>query len=519
MSEKKVLLIDDSATIRRLVDSELSAAGYFVMLAPTAEEGIEKAVGERPDLIILDHQLPGTTGYEVCCKLLENPSTAGIPIVASSTLRKKAYSEYVDCDNVVDMLPKPYKPEVLVATVENAMDTAAMIVQSQSDGSAVPEVINELGESALSGSFGCFGLREVIDLVNNGNKTGLLEVSTDEFRVYVFCDRGRIQAVTASGVDPTLLAKKLPEQMAELAPVIKSTVTGKKGTEVDGLVELLNNKVLDPRLLKKLLRLQAAILLKMCFDGNAVSFRFENDQQPPQLFAKLPLDSSLVALLVEGSVNCELDELPPLNSDTSFVRKAIRGQSVDRAGLSSKHIQLMKQLSDPVSVSVAAQKLDWSEQEAYAVLNGFVMADLVEQVADSKKKLVYTISQDFEFKQRLQGLVEANSDEEHQWKSVSDCLSLSLLFRRQRPHAVMVDMTDKELAQKFHQLKEQNPQDFAETRLVAAVDQAMNVPVELFVKLGFDFQVAKSSDLTALMDAALSDQRLEVVNAMTSAGY
>ena len=194
MSEKKVLLIDDSATIRRLVDSELSAAGYFVMLAPTAEEGIEKAASEQPDLIILDHQLPGTTGYEVCCKLLANPVTAGIPIVASSTLRKKAYSEYVDCDNVVDMLPKPYKPEVLVATVENAMDTAAMIVKSQSDGSAVPEVIDEQGEADLSGSFGCFGLREVIDLINNGSKTGLLEVVTADFRVYIFSDRGRIQA-------------------------------------------------------------------------------------------------------------------------------------------------------------------------------------------------------------------------------------------------------------------------------------------------------------------------------------
>lgn len=518
MSEKKVLLIDDSATIRRLVDSELSAAGYFVMLAPTAEEGIEKAASEQPDLIILDHQLPGTTGYEVCCKLLEDPTTAGIPIVASSTLRKKAYSEYVDCDNVVDMLPKPYKPEVLVATVENAMDTAAMIVKSQSDGSAVPEVIDEQGEADLSGSFGCFGLREVIDLINNGAKTGLLEVVTEEFRVYIFSDRGRIQAVTASGIDTHCFAAKLPEQMADLAPVIKSTVTGKKGSEIDGLVDLLDNKVLDPRLLKKLLRLQAAILLKMCFDGEVQTFRFENNHQPPKLFTKLPLDSSLVALLVESTVNSELEELEPLNSNANFVRKSIRGQSVDRAGLSSKHIQLMKQLSDPVPLNVLAKRLGWTEQETYQVLAGFIMADLVEQVASTSKTVVYSVSQDLEFKQRLQELVETKNDE-YQWKSVSDCLSLTLLFKRQRPDVVMVDLSDKELAYKFQQLKDQNPSDFSGVRLLAVVDDSTNDGQDLLAKLGFDFVVQKTSRTAEFVEAALSGQRIEPVSELTSVGH
>jgi CheY-like chemotaxis protein len=83
MSEQKILVIDDSKTIRRLCDSELSAAGYVVLLAPTAEEGVDAAATQAPDLIILDHQLPGTTGYEVCVQLLANPETAKIPVVGS----------------------------------------------------------------------------------------------------------------------------------------------------------------------------------------------------------------------------------------------------------------------------------------------------------------------------------------------------------------------------------------------------------------------------------------------------
>ena len=191
MSEKTILVIDDSATIRRLCDSELSNAGYRVLLAPTAEEGVASAINETPDLIILDHQLPGTTGYEVCCQLLANDTTARIPVVASSTLRKKAYAEYVDCDNVVDMLPKPYTPEALVATIASAIDTAEIVVQSQSEGSAVPEVIDEQGEADLSGAFGCFGLREILDLLNNGEKHGVLEVENGSNRVFIHVEKGR----------------------------------------------------------------------------------------------------------------------------------------------------------------------------------------------------------------------------------------------------------------------------------------------------------------------------------------
>ena len=199
MTDKTVLVIDDSATIRKLVDTHLSPVGYRVVLAPNAEDGLRLAAEIRPDLILLDHQLPGTTGYEVCCKLVESPELQQVPVVVSSTLRKKAYAEYIDLDNVVNMLPKPYSEELLRTTVANALETAAMIVSSQSHGTAVPEVIDQLDEAALSGSFSCFGLRELLDFLNNGRKTGVLEVEADRTRIRFHLDRGRIQGVAPTG--------------------------------------------------------------------------------------------------------------------------------------------------------------------------------------------------------------------------------------------------------------------------------------------------------------------------------
>ncbi len=455
MSDKTVLVIDDSTTIRRLCDKELSASGYHVIVAPTAEEGVEKARAERPDLIILDHQLPGKTGYEVAVELLNDPETAKIPVVASSTLRKKAYVEYVDCDNVVDMLPKPYTPEALVATVENAIDTGVMVVESQSEGSAVPEVIDEMGESDITGTLGCFSLREIIDLINNGSKKGVLTVEADTCRVQIFVEKGRIQAITANGLNPEYVVQRMPEALAELAPVVKLTVSGRCGSEVDGLLGLLNNKMLDPRLLRKLLRLQAAILLRICFTSKVELFRFDRDIQAPELFRKLPLESSLLAVLVEGALICDRTELPTYESTEGFARKAIRGQNLDRTGLVSRHMKLMNLVSEPTNVADAADKLSWPEEEVIRVAYGFEMAGLVEKVSLQEKTKVYGVVSNGEQAMKVRSFYQ-QSPEQVNGKLVRDSGGLRLLLRRNSPDVLLLEMGDdsQNLLEEFAELLE-----------------------------------------------------------------
>ena len=469
MSDQRILVIDDSKTIRRLCDSELSNAGFMVLLAGTAEEGVVAAQQQSPDLIILDHQLPGKTGYEVCVELLANPDTAKIPVVASSTLRKKAYAEYVDCDNVVDMLPKPYSPEALIATVENALDTAAMVVQSQCEGSAVPEVINEFGEASIAGEFGCFGLREILDLLNNGNKAGTLAVETKHARIFIYVSGGRIQAVTAAGVSPELIADQMPESLSELAPVVKFTIAGRKGSEVNGLVELLNSKVLDPRLLKKMLCLQAAILLKTCFDSELTTFRFNQSSELPPLFEKLPLQTSLLGLLVEGSLLCDVDDVPKHDDSIGFVRKIVRGQNLDRAGLSSRHMRLMNVIAEPINITQITSQLEWPEEEVRRVLYGFEMAELVEQKNISDAIRVFAVASKLEIKENVNAFFKANQDK-LDGRLVRDLLALRLLLRRLKPAALVLEVTEDVVS-----FIEENHQDLAGIKLVGlGIQEAEN---------------------------------------------
>jgi len=81
MSKKTILYVDDENDIRLVVRASLEDAGYRVLTAASAEEGLKTAFAEFPDLIITDVMMPGESGYSFCKKLKDDPSTTKIPVV------------------------------------------------------------------------------------------------------------------------------------------------------------------------------------------------------------------------------------------------------------------------------------------------------------------------------------------------------------------------------------------------------------------------------------------------------
>ncbi len=436
-----ILVIDDSATIRRLVDSTLSRDGYSVILAPNAEDGIEMAGEHRPDMILLDHQLPGTTGFDVCQILIADPELSKIPVVISSTLRKRAYVEYADLSNVVDMLPKPYTEELLLTTVGNALDTGQMIVSSQADGTAIPEVINQQGESDLSGTFQGFSIREVIDFLNNGKKNGTLEIEGQHKRYSIYLNAGRVIGIASTGVPAEEVVDRLPESLNELAPVLNVTM-GRSGAALESILDLLNTEVLDPRLLRKLLRHQAAVLLVNCFGEELKSFRFDGRKEVPSLFERLPLDVSVLALLVEGAITRRADELPEISGSESFSRRPIRGQNLDRAGLTAKQSMVLGQLTSARTLSELGEAIDGSNSELRAVLYGFELAELIECSGgggESPRRVVV-----YESEAAVANAIKKAFDGHsgYEMTVVNDATAARLVARRTSPDVVVVDATD-----------------------------------------------------------------------------
>jgi len=78
---KRILAIEDHAENRRILRLLLASAGYELIEAATEEEGIAVAEKERPDLILMDIQLPGLDGYEATRRIKANPALRHIPII------------------------------------------------------------------------------------------------------------------------------------------------------------------------------------------------------------------------------------------------------------------------------------------------------------------------------------------------------------------------------------------------------------------------------------------------------
>lgn len=118
---RKILVIDDSLMLLSFVKEILSEANYKVTTVATAEDGLNAAANERPDLILLDYVLPDMKGDEVCRQLSGNAATASVPIVYMSGFGADLEPDQINSPSVIGSLNKPFTSDLLIKTVENYM--------------------------------------------------------------------------------------------------------------------------------------------------------------------------------------------------------------------------------------------------------------------------------------------------------------------------------------------------------------------------------------------------------------
>ena len=78
----QILIVEDNAMNMKLARDILTAKGHGVLEATSGEEGLQMASAERPDLVLMDIQLPGINGIDALGRLRADPRTAQIPVVA-----------------------------------------------------------------------------------------------------------------------------------------------------------------------------------------------------------------------------------------------------------------------------------------------------------------------------------------------------------------------------------------------------------------------------------------------------
>jgi CheY-like chemotaxis protein len=117
----RVLVVDDSPTIRRVVSQVLRQAGYDVATAENGETGLAEARAMSPDLILLDFMMPGMNGYQFV-KELDVEDAGRAPVVLMCTRTDQVPEGALKGMGVVDNITKPFSPDAILAVVSYCLD-------------------------------------------------------------------------------------------------------------------------------------------------------------------------------------------------------------------------------------------------------------------------------------------------------------------------------------------------------------------------------------------------------------
>ena len=114
---KRILVVEDQADNRRILRDMLSNAGYELVEAESGEEALKAVEAQRPDLILMDIQLPVMDGYEATRRIKANPTLKAVPIIAVTSYALSGDEGKARAAGCNAYVTKPFSPRALLAKV------------------------------------------------------------------------------------------------------------------------------------------------------------------------------------------------------------------------------------------------------------------------------------------------------------------------------------------------------------------------------------------------------------------
>ena len=117
MNARTILYVEDNEVNRKIVRDLLRRTSYRLIEAPDGEAGVAAALEQRPDLILMDIQLPRMSGLEATRRLRSEPATAGTPIIAITSFALSGDEQRAKEAGATAYLAKPYSPFALLGKI------------------------------------------------------------------------------------------------------------------------------------------------------------------------------------------------------------------------------------------------------------------------------------------------------------------------------------------------------------------------------------------------------------------
>lgn len=432
MANENILVVENNATLLRVVESVLLRAEFKVASAPDPMASLALARSSSPALILIDSLMGEIVeaggdsesvsareiGVRLCRELVADAALSKIPVVLMVPKGEDVEARYARTPNVVDYITKPFSPDALLTVVEQAISgrTSTDVVAAPAgerwplervSDAEVDNVVAVAGlaerEADLSGELQSFPLGDVMSLLGRQHQTGLLTVLGNAACLEVNFRDGRIDFASATGVGGDFLLGRfiaeasglgraeldeaLAEQrLADLAFAPEAPVAGRftllgpltKRARGPGHADrrllgraLLEKGAITGAELTLALRRQTIELACESLRWSEGRFRFQRLAQPAERATEAALQLPVDAVLLEGFRRVDewrVIEQGIRNFDVVFVRDEFRVGGLPDGTLTRDEIQVLDALNGRHSVREVIRTLRMGSYDVTRVL-------------------------------------------------------------------------------------------------------------------------------------------------------
>jgi len=440
----RVLVIDDSATIRKLVSAILARHGYVPVVANDGRAGLDKLRSADIELVILDAALSKMSARQFCKTVREDARLQSIPIVLMSA-KPELGDEFLQRGDVVGAIGKPFRPQDLIDAVETALAEEIVAELEEDDvveisesrrrpslvtseqttkelarllapivagpvaelpddqrrdvhaieavlGRVLPARLDELAAAfghssepeaaALSGDISTIALGEILQVLHFQRQTGQLRVRSGDVEVAVYLREGLVDLVQGHGMSEKLrLGRYLVEEGLVTRDELEALLRDRSEKKLLGEM-LVELGVIGDDELKQALTRQSSELIYELLRWSSGRFDFTHRVFPYEARAAR-LSMSVASVVMEGFRRIDEWQLIEESLDFDEVLFCDDGalEAADSAKLSHRERLVLKAIDGRSSAREIVAKLEVSPFDAYKTLYELLRSRLVRRRA------------------------------------------------------------------------------------------------------------------------------------------
>lgn len=234
MTIKNALIVDDSKSARIILQRLLEKMNVIALGVESAEEALRYLEEQQPDIIFMDHMMPGMDGLEATQTIKSNPKTQGIPTIMYTSKEGDGYNTLAKSHGANGVLPKPANQQAIMAVIDSIEKTAAndvpdSKVQSAGNEEISLEVIEKMIQNRLNSSV--LSAKAEITAGLDGVSHQLLQTQQERLTIAERSLKQQIKPIQAQLtelLDDSTLFKRIQPQLQKQMMVIADKVSRKK---------------------------------------------------------------------------------------------------------------------------------------------------------------------------------------------------------------------------------------------------------------------------------------------------